>query len=86
MFAVQTIEDFTNEDGILAWEIEEDGVRVDALKKINKFQAAKQRKTSGKTYKATPGEYFVPSIRPPLGKEKHQTIKEWRESQQEDGS
>jgi len=86
MTAVQTIADFTTSDGVLAWEIEEDGVRVDALKRINKFEAAKQRKTSGKTYKETPGEYFVPSIRPPLGKEKHQTIAEWREKQAEEGA
>lgn len=79
MYAVQTIEDFTTSDGLLAWEIEEDEVRVDAIKKINKFEAVKHRKTAGKTYKATPGEYFVPSVRPPLGKERHQTFKEWRE-------
>lgn len=84
MYAVQTIEDFTTQDGILAWEIDEDGVRVDAIKKFNKFEAAKQRKTGGKNYKPTPGEYFVPSIRPPIGKEKHQTIREWRENSLED--
>ncbi len=79
MYAVQTIEDFTTPDGLLAWEIDEDEVRVDALKKINKFEAVKQRKTDGKNYKPVPGEYFVPAIRPPRGKDRHQTIAEWRE-------
>lgn len=79
MYAVQTIEDFTTSDGLLAWEIDEDEVVVDALKKINKFEAVKQRKTGGKNYKSTPGEYFVPAIRPPRGKDRHQTIAEWRE-------
>lgn len=82
MYAVQTIEDFTDSDGNLMWEVEEDQVRVDALKKINKFKAVVKRKTSGSNYKETPGEYFVPVLRPPLGKERHQTIAEWREKTQ----
>lgn len=80
MFAVQTIEDFTTPDGLLAWEIDEDDVIVDAVKKTNKFEAAKQRKTGGNNYKPTPGEYFVAAIRPPRGKDRHQTITEWREN------
>lgn len=83
MQAVQTIQDFTNDDGLLVWEVEEDEARMDIVKKINKFKAAVKRKTSGKTYKEAPGEYFVPVLRPPVGKERHQTIAEWREKQQD---
>lgn len=81
MTAVQTIEDLTDNDGLLVWEAEEDEARMDIVKKTSKFQAAVQRRTGGQNYKATPGEYFVPYLRPPMGKEKHQTITEWREKQ-----
>lgn len=60
--ALQTIEDYTNQHGILAWEADSERVDVSAAKKIDKFESAKQRNTGRKNYKAEPGEYFVPHL------------------------
>lgn len=62
---LQTIEDWTNEHGLLVYEIDDPMERtfVDAVKKIDKFEAAKHHRTSGKKYKPTPGEYFIPEIK-----------------------
>lgn len=61
--ALQIIEDNTDDSGILVWEKDSDNVEIDADRKINKFDAAKTRKTSGKKYKPLAGEYFVPNLR-----------------------
>lgn len=60
--AFQTVEDWTNQDGLLAYEVDDfqDRVIVQAVRKINKFEAAKESITGGKNYKPRPGEYFVP--------------------------
>lgn len=44
------------------WERDDPRVDVGALKKISRFEASKTRATSGKNYKATPGEYFIPKV------------------------
>lgn len=61
-YAVQTIEDYSDEYGLLAWELADERVEVNANKKIHKFKAAIERTTSGKNYKASPGEYFIPEV------------------------
>lgn len=60
----QLIDDYSDANGLLLWEVDDphQRVRVDAEKRVDKFEAAKQRKTSGKRYKPTPGEYFVPVV------------------------
>lgn len=62
--ALQIIETYTNDNGLLVYEVDdpEDRVVVHALKKINKFQAAQERITGKKDYKARPGEYFIPDL------------------------
>ena len=35
---------------------------MDAVRKIDRFEAAKQRRTGGKKYKPRDGEYFVPKV------------------------
>lgn len=64
--ALQVIEDHTNQHGVLIWEIENERMDVDAVKRTDKFQAAVDRKTKGskkKAYSPDPGEYFVPELR-----------------------
>src|SRR5690606_16031560 len=64
-YAVQTIEDFTDQYGIPQWQLDDEAVEVDAVKKIHKFKAAVDRATSGskgKDYRPAPGEMFVPDI------------------------
>ena len=59
--ALQTIEDFTDQHGLLAWKLADERVEIEAVKKIHKFEAARDRATtSPKGYKPVPGEYFVP--------------------------
>lgn len=63
--ALQVIEDHTNKHGLLSWEVDNERMVVDAVKKIDPFQAAVDRKTKGskkKGYTPDPGEYFVPDL------------------------
>lgn len=73
--AVQTIEDYSDQYGLLAWELDDDMVYVNANRKIHKFKSAIERKTNGKNYKAAPGEYFVPEVK--TRGERIQTFQEW---------
>lgn len=65
--AFQTIEDYTDQkSGLPSWELDDDNVYVDADRKINKFQAAIDKKTKGtktKPYVPTPGEFFQPNMK-----------------------
>lgn len=63
--AMQLKEDLTNRHGLLEHEVEDPRMFVNAVKKIDKFQAAVDRKTKGtkkKGYEPEPGEYFVPDM------------------------
>ena len=66
MDAFQTIEDFTDQkSGIPIWELDDEAVYVDAVRKFNKFQQAIDNATKGsdkKPYQPAPGEYFVPDL------------------------
>lgn len=86
--ALQTIEDYTDDSGILAWEREDEAVEIDAIKKVHKFKAAVDRATTGSEkhpYKAQPGEYFIPDLwsrrKDANGKEVIQTYDEWMEKE-----
>lgn len=74
--ALQTIEDFSDDNGILAWEKEDDNAVIDAVKKIDPFREAVEDRTSGKNYKAANGEYFVPHVYA-FGDTELQTFGEW---------
>lgn len=61
--ALQIIEDSSDRNGLLHWQTDADWVDVEAVKKINKFDAVVARATSGKKYKPAHGEYFVPRLK-----------------------
>lgn len=86
MSALQLIEDFTDQNGLPVWEKESDRVIVEAVRKTDKFEAAKEKTTNKKNYKSVPGEYFVPRLKLMPGWEEDgwPTFQEWAESQQED--
>lgn len=60
--ALQTIETHTDSNGLLIYEVRDDRVVVDAIRKIDKFEEAKDRITSRKGYKPASGEYFIPRL------------------------
>lgn len=77
--AVQTIEDFTDDSGILVWEREDPNAVVNAVKKIDRFKEAVEDRTRGEKYKPSPGEYFVPDIQPFNEGDELQTYSQWIE-------
>lgn len=80
---VQFIEDYTTQEGHLAWESESERVTFDARRKINKARAAIDRKTKGSEknpYKPYDGEYWVTD--PVLMRgDDWPTLDEWLEEQ-----
>lgn len=87
VYAVQVIEDFTDQFGLLSWEVEDEAVEVDAVKKIHKFAAARDRATSGtqkKPYKPEPGEMFYPRLWSRRSDGYIQTFSEWASNTEED--
>lgn len=85
MNAFQTIEDYTDQkSGLPVWELDDEAVYVDAVRKTNKFQQAIDEATRGsktKPYQPSPGEYFVPDMntrrKDGEGKPVFQTYSEW---------
>ena len=64
--ALRTIEDNTDDSGLLIWERESDRVDVQATRKVNPFKRAIDAKTKGtakKPYKPLDGEYFTPDVK-----------------------
>lgn len=89
----QTIEDYTDEYGLLVWQREDEAVVIDAVKKYHPFTAARDRLTKGsstKSYEPEPGEYFVPDMwsrrKDENGNEVIQTFKEWVEKSAKEDS
>ena len=80
--ALQVIEDFTDRNGLLVWESESEEVDVVAERKIDPFQAAVERRTSRKGYKAAPGETFIPKL--VLQGQKWPTHSDWVKQQLEE--
>lgn len=78
--ALQLIEDYTTDSGLLAWEADSDRVEVEAVRFTDKFEAARERSTSRKNYKAIPGERYRPRVKLRRG-EDWPTFEEWVESQ-----
>jgi len=84
--AFQTIEDYSDKHGLLVWEIDDERVVVDAIRKTDKFQRSIDERTKGtdkKPYKPIPGEYFVPDVHSrehdESGNEVFNTFREWVE-------
>lgn len=61
--ALQIIQDYTDDNGLLVWERDSERVEVIADKKIDPFRAVIERVTKKKNYEPRPGEYFVPRLR-----------------------
>lgn len=61
---LQLIEDYSTEYGLPIWEVDEnaDNVDVVAVRRIDKFEASKEKITSKKNYKPAAGERFVPMV------------------------
>ena len=76
---LQTIEDYSDQYGLLAWQLDDDAVVVDAKPKIHKFEQAKQEIENGKNYKHAPGRYFVPDLYTRRSDGHIQTFREWIE-------
>lgn len=83
--AFQTIEDYTDQkSGLPIWEMDDERVVVDAIRKTNKFQRSIDERTKGtktKPYTPIPGEYFVPEMwsreKDENGNDRFQTYREW---------
>lgn len=80
--AYQIIQDHTDQDGILVWDNDADNIEVLAERKISKFDASRDAKTSGKNYKPRPGERFVPKVKKTYGE--YPTYSEWVQKQIEE--
>ena len=78
--AYQTIDDFSDQHGILVWDKESDRVDIWATHKVDKFESAKDRAAGKKGRKPIAGEYWVPDVRliPGYEDEGWPTITEWR--------
>lgn len=75
--ALQVIKDYTNQHGILAWDAEADrDVDIIAVRKKDRFEAAKTAVTSRKSHKPIPGEYYVPKLKLMEGSE-WPTMRDW---------
>lgn len=82
--AFQVIEDYTDQYGLLVWEREDERVDVSAIKRIHKFEQARDEITRGsakKPYVAKPGEYFVPELYSRDKNGEIQTFREWVEKE-----
>ena len=80
--ALQTIEDNSDQYGLLAWELEDEAVEVDALRKFHKFETSRDLATKGtanKPYQPQAGEYFVPRMETRRSDGHFQTYEEWVE-------
>lgn len=78
--AAQTIEDYSDQYGLLQWELDDEAVVVDAERRLHKFEQARDLATKGskdKPYQPAPGEYFVPVVRTRRKSGEIQTYDEW---------
>lgn len=82
MSAYQVIEDHTGSNGILIWENEADNIQVEAIRKTDKFEQARQSVVGKKNYKPSKGEVFVPNVKKNFGE--WPTYSEWVKSQVDD--
>lgn len=83
--AFQTVEDFTDEYGILKWVHDDPAVRINAKSVIHKFAEARDRITSQPKRKTPKGESFIPEVysrrTDEEGNEVTWTFREWVENQ-----
>ncbi|MCK9599198.1 MAG: hypothetical protein M0R06_09170 [Sphaerochaeta sp.] len=82
--AFSTIEAYTDQNGIRQWQKEDPEERIDAIRKIDPFNAGRDRIVQSKNYKAQPGEYFIPDMKTARPNKEFWTYQDWVESQQDD--
>lgn len=78
--AYQTIEAYTDSNGIRKWQKDDPEERISALRKIDPYQAEIDRITRKKNYKPDPGEFFVPDLKTGREDGKFWTYTEWMDS------
>lgn len=79
--ALQLIEDFSDQNGLIVWEKESKDVIVEAVRKQDPFESAKDRITSAKKYDRLPGEYYVPRLSLKPWAKEWPTFQGWVEEQ-----
>lgn len=81
--ALQLIEDYTTDNGLLIWEVDDtaENVMVSAERYVDRFEASRDSITSRKNYKPTPGERFRPKLHLRYGE--WPTFEEWVEKRSE---
>jgi len=81
--ADQTIEAFTDDNGIPEWTKKDPKASIEAKRKIDQFKASIESITGSAKYKPTPGEYFVPDIRSLRVDKTLWTYQDWVNSEKE---
>lgn len=79
--ALQLIEDYSDENGMVIWEKESESVVVEAVRKTDRFEAVKERITGASKYKRSAGEYFVPRLSLVPWEKEWPTFKDWVDEQ-----
>ena len=79
--AFQLVEDFTDRNGLLAWEKDHEDVLVEPVAKIDPYEKALAARTGGKNYKPRPGETFMARATLQPWAEEWPTFREWVEEQ-----
>lgn len=81
--AFQTVEAYTDKNGIPEWRKQDPDVVIDAERKIEPFQQAVDQIKAGKNYKQAPGEYFVPVFTARRKDKTMWTYEDWRKAEYE---
>lgn len=82
--ALQLIEDYTTDNGLLIWEVDNtaENVMVSAERYIDRFEASRDSITGRKNYKSSPGERFRPRLDLRYGE--WPTFEDWVKKKSED--
>lgn len=81
--AYQTVEAYTDKNGIPEWRKQDPDVVIDAERRIDQFQEAIDIMKSGTNYKPKPGEYFVPAFTFRRKDRSMWTYEDWRKDEYE---
>jgi len=80
--AFQTIEVYTDDNGLYRWVKDDPSVEIQAQRKISPFDEAVDEITNAKNYKKRNGEYFIPVVVPRREDKTVWTYPEWRTAKQ----
>jgi len=80
--AFQTIEVYTDDNGLYRWVKDDPSVEIQAQRKISPFDEAVDEITNAKNYKKRNGEYFIPVVLPRREDKTVWTYPEWRTAKQ----